>query len=174
MKNIFLKIIPAIVIGIVAMNISIMGIDKKVTLGDLVLKINNLNVYVDDDVKPIVESLGNNYEFEEAISCAYKGMDKSFSYDGIMISTIPIDNKDIICEIYVTNDKYETSRGIKVGLKKSDIEKTYGNDYTFEDSILTYWINDKGDPKSPKLYFALDENNIITGISIFSAKNSGR
>ncbi|MCL2321342.1 MAG: hypothetical protein FWC47_04460 [Oscillospiraceae bacterium] len=174
MKKNLLKIAIIIIIIILNTDILINGIEKKVTSGDLVLIINGLNVHVDDDAKEVLTSLGNDYTFEEAISCAYKGMDKSFSYDGIEISTLPIDDRDKICEVYVTSDKYETLRGIKVGLKKSDIEETYGKDYTFEDSVLTYWIDEKGDPKSPKLYFVLDENNIITAISIFSAKNSGR
>lgn len=150
------------------------GIDKKVVLSDLVLKINDLNVHVDDDVKPVITSLGDDYKFDEANSCAYIGMDKSFSYDGIIISTLPIDSTDVICEVYITSDKYETSRGIKIGHKKSDIEEIYGKNYTLEDGILTYWIGEENNPKSPKLYFALDDENMIIGISIFSAKNSGR
>ncbi len=47
-------------------------------------------------------------------------------------------------------------------------------DYTINDGVLTYWVGEKWNPKTPKLYFMLDEEDTITGISIFSAKNSGR
>jgi len=169
-----MKILSLILILIISACTITYGLDKKVLLSDLVLKINDLNVHVDDDVKPVIASLGDDYTFDEANSCAYKGMDKSFSYDGIIISTLPIDEKDVICEIYITSDKYETSRGIKIGHERSDIEETYGKNYTLEDGVLTYWIGEENDPKSPKLYFTLDDENVITGISIFSAKNSGR
>ena len=176
MKIIFMKTLPLIIIFIISTCIATYGldIDKKVLLSDLVLKINDLNVHIDDDVKLVIASLGDDYTFDEANSCAYKGMDKSFSYDGIIISTLPIDGKDVICEIFITSDKYETSRGVKIGQKKSYVENVYGENYTLEDGVLTYWIGEENNPKSPKLYFTLDDEDLITGISIFSAKNSGR
>lgn len=176
MKKTFMKFIALMIISIIGMSTTVLGmdIDKKVILSDLSMKINNLNVYIDDDVEPVIKSLGDDYTLNEANSCAYIGKDKAFSYDGIIISTLPIDGRDVICEVYITSEDYETSKGIRVGQNKSHIEEIYGKNYTLDDGVLTYWINEENNPKSPKLYFVLDDEDVITGISIFSAKNSGR
>lgn len=149
--------------------------ESGLVMDDLAVVVDGLTVKVDDDVTEVLELLGDGYEYYEAVSCAYDGMDKTYTYNGgeVIITTLPIDGKDVVCEFYMTTDAYATAAGVKVGQTKADIEAAYGTGYTYENGQLTYWLGTVDDPKTPRLSFTLDENEVITSISIYSAKNSG-
>lgn len=110
------------------------GYDEK---SDLCLTIDGVKYDIRTDSAPLLAALGENYEFSEQISCIYEGMDKSFTYDGLKISTVPVDGKDIIEMFTITSDKYKTERGITIGASLEDIVAAYGDRY-FDDGYITY------------------------------------
>jgi len=109
------------------------------------------------DAAPLLEALGDDFELYEAISCLFDGMDKSFDYGDVYITTYPIDGKDVIDEIILLGGAYPTAKGVKVGGSKADIEAAYGTGYELDGDILTYCVTSASD--SQRLYFQLDEDD---------------
>ncbi|MGI6562488.1 MAG: hypothetical protein ACOX3Q_08015 [Clostridia bacterium] len=136
---------------------------------DLEFTVNGKVFTLDSDAALLLEELGEPEEVQEAPSCLYEGMDKVYTYKGVEIYTYPYEGKDLIDEIFITDSAYETKRGIKVGDTKEDLIKAYGEDYVDEGGIYRYALK-KGDLDSPCIYFTID-NDIITGISLYSASN---
>lgn len=130
------------------------------------LSIQEQTVKGDVDVAGYLKAFGDSYEYSEAISCAYDGMDKIYSYPGFNIYTYPKEDKDFVLEVELTDDTYGTARGIKVGMTKADIVKAYGEGYFEEGSNLVYnTTDDKSDTAAPTLYFTLN-GDVITMVGI--------
>ncbi|HBN82426.1 MAG TPA: hypothetical protein DDZ89_01135 [Clostridiales bacterium] len=136
---------------------------------DLEFTVNNVVFRLDQDVAPLLETLGDEYETAEAPSCVYDGMDKTFMYDSVEIYTYPLNGKDLIDEIAFIDSTFETKRGISIGDTKEDLIKAYGEDYTDEGGVYRYAVK-KGDLDSPCIYFTMDQDKVV-GISLYSASN---
>ncbi len=69
------------------------------------------------DVAPILEALGDGYEYSENISCMFEdGMDKTYTYPDLTIYAYPVsDDQDMILMVEVTTDAVATARGVKLG-----------------------------------------------------------
>ena len=132
---------------------------------DMVFHLDGKAYEVKTDSTALLAALGDDRRAEEAISCLFDGMDKSFDYGDILISTYPIGGKDVIEEITIFSDKYPTAKGIKVGQSADEAVKAYGAGGILDGDILTYMLTDAGD--SPRLYFQINAENIITLISYF-------
>lgn len=110
-----------------------------------------VKIPVNVDAAPIVEALGEPSSYFEAESCAFKGLDKTYNYNSIVIETYPKDGKDYISAVTVMDDSVETPEGVYIGSTPEDVKKAYGSDYkevlssyqyTKEDSTLTFVIED--------------------------------
>lgn len=166
---------------------------KPISESVISLKIDG-NVYaINQKAAPLISTLGRNYHISKAQSCAYEGYDKVYTYvyrsnGSCEISTIPLlSGEDTICEIAVKNymnKDIESSKGVKLGDSRDDIEKAYGKFYTEEVVDATdnneaytrmiYWAGQPNKPGVAYLYFILNpESNKVTGMGIFSARNIG-
>ena len=169
---------------------------QPISVNLLQLEINGRRYGLDEDVSPLLRALGaKEYRLESSQSCAYDGLDKSYTYtylkDGkvgkCMISTVPIvGGEDNICEIYVRtviDAELETTEGIHLGSSRADVERAYGKYYT-EDLVvlseddsyvkMTYWAGTPHQPGQPYLYFFLTpDSGEVTGLGIYSGKNAG-
>lgn len=131
------------------------------TAEDLVLQLDGQPVKLAEDIAPLLQKLGDGYELEEAQSCLYAGMDKTFTYPGITILTYPMDGKDVIDEIDLTDATYKTPKGVSVGQTMDDIVAAYGSNYYDDGGIIIYTTADNpADVKSPRLYFTFAEGKI--------------
>lgn len=155
----------------------------------IALEIEGYHAAINTLSHPLIELLGDGYEYNEADSCAYYGMDRKYTYirdDGIIeISTIPLlAGNDTVCEIYVTCPGVTTSMGVGVGDSVNDIEAAYGTDFVCETiseygmddcyMLLTYWAGEKKSPITPQLSFTLDPDTLtVTAVCIYSARNFG-
>lgn len=139
---------------------------------DLVFALNGTQYLLKTDVAPLLKALGEDYELTEAISCVYKGNDKTFCYADIEIDTNPIDGKDVFYEIDITGGDFQTSKGIKIGSTLDEVKAAYGGGGVEADSSYTYYLSgNKEDLTSPQLYFALDESGKVTMISYYYPTN---
>src|SRR5690554_780670 len=43
---------------------------------------NNVSIYMNTDVVPVIDALGEELHYFEAESCAFKGLDKFYTYPG--------------------------------------------------------------------------------------------
>jgi len=139
---------------------------------DLAIIIKSKTVRLDQNISVIRDLLGAPKEFEEIESCAYTGMDKFFVYDGLEVSTLPI-NGDLICSIDIFKSIFKTDKNITVGSAIAQIEAAYGTDYTLENSVLIYWAGQKNNPKTAQLYFMLNRDNVVEAFGIYNGKSAG-
>jgi hypothetical protein len=126
---------------------------------DLCLDIGGTKYFLHTDVAEVIDDLGAEYEYSEAISCDYEGLDKSFLYDVAEFYTYPRETADMLMEIYTEDSQVETSKGLRVGAAKSDVFEQYGDDCEDTGYQLVYAL-DKG-----SLCFDL-ENDAVTAIYV--------
>lgn len=93
-----------------------------------------------DDVfdKATADKLGEPKEYFEAPSCAFKGLDKIYTYEHFTLYTYPKDETDYVYSIVLTDDTMSTPEGIKIGMDKQAMEAAYGTDYTVKESAYVY------------------------------------
>lgn len=80
------------------------------------------------DAGPVIEALGEPKSYTEEASCAFEGLDKTYYYGSIYISTYPLDGKDYIYTLWFADDTVTTAEGIRIGSTRSEVEKAYGAD----------------------------------------------
>ena len=93
---------------------------------DFVVVINGGELTFDMTMDSVFELLGTDYEYSEAISCAYDGMDKTFAYSDIEIYSWPDGDIDRVSEFLIFSDICTTARGITVGSTLDDVVAAYG------------------------------------------------
>ena len=133
---------------------------------DLSLTVDGVNVTAKTEMDQILADLGENYEYSEAISCAYEGMDKTFDYENLSLYTYPDGDSDRLMEIYCVGGNVTTSKGITFGATKAEIIAQYGKDYVEAGATLSYELPDKNADNLPaSLYFVL-EDDAVTAIAM--------
>lgn len=122
---------------------------------------NNVKIYMNTDVVPVVGNLGQASEYFESESCAFKGLDKFYFYSGFEISTYPMDGKDFISAVDLVDDTVSTPEGIYLGSTVEDMIAAYGEDYN--ESLGSYsYIKDDSN-----LQFITEDGEVI-GITYFA------
>lgn len=103
------------------------------------------------------DKFGEEEAYSEIASCAFEGLDKTYTYKDYEITTFPKDNKDYIYSIYLLNEEVGTSEGVKVSDNKDKMISVYGEEYTQMGNQYTYT---KG---KTNIEFIV-ENDVITSI----------
>ena len=83
-------------------------------------------VRVNADMADVLAALGDPISYFEAESCAFEGLDKTYTYAGFVVSTRPEGEKDLVNSILLTDDSVTTKEGIYVGSAKADVIAAYG------------------------------------------------
>lgn len=115
----------------------------------------DLNIFMNMDVAPVINNLGEALEYFEAESCAFKGLDKTYTYPGFEITTYPLNGMDNVSSIYFMDDSVSTPEGIYLGASVDEMIAAYGDDYTESSGAYTYTKDDS------KLQFITKDNEII-------------
>ena len=84
------------------------------------------------------DTYGETVNFSETQSCAFKGLDKTYTYEHYEITTYPKDDKDYIYSIYLLDPEIKTNEGIAIDDSKDQMLKVYGDKYTEDDGFYTY------------------------------------
>ena len=103
------------------------------------------------------EKYGKELKYSEVASCAFEGIDKTYTYDHYEVTTYPVDNADKVYVILFLDDEVATTEGIKITDSKDDMIKKYGNDYKQEGNLYTY-------KKDKTILNFIVENDVITSI----------
>lgn len=117
---------------------------------------NGVKIYMNTDVAPVVDALGEPMHYFEAESCAFKGLDKTYTYAGFEITTYPLDGKDYISSLYFMDDTVSTPEGISIGSTVDEMIAAYGDNYTEATGTYTY-VKDES-----KLQFIVMNDEIIS------------
>lgn len=159
------------VIIMLALMLLLAGCSGKTNSGfsedDLGLEIAGEKYYLREDSAPVIEALGDGYEYSEMVSCVYDGQDKTFAYPGLTVNTVPVEGRDIIEMFTLTDDTYATLRGVKVGMSRDQVIAAYGEEY-FDDGYINYTVtNDPTDIQAERIQFEMS-GDTVSVIYIYS------
>ncbi len=118
---------------------------------------NGVTVSVDGDMAPVLEGLGEPVNYFEAASCAFEGLDKTYTYGSFEIVTYPQGEKDCVSTIILKDDTVSTAENISIGSSRESVTNAYGTDYTEQGSMLVYH-------KEGMRLCILVENDTVTSI----------
>lgn len=105
------------------------------TTGDVTIKMN-------EEASGIIEKLGEASDYFEAESCAFKGLDKTYTYAGFKLYTYPTDEKDYVNDVEFMDDSVETAEGITIGSTVDEVKEAYGDDYEEKGQSMIYTKGD--------------------------------
>lgn len=108
---------------------------------------------------PLRSFLGEPDSYFEAASCAFDGLDKTFTYPGLEIITYPDedkDNVDYISSVRLLDSTVSTPEGITIGSTAAEVTAAYGGDYT---AFGTQYSYENGDAT---LNFLFDGDAVIS------------
>ena len=93
-----------------------------------VLKVGETEIAIGADMAPIAAALGEPTKYFEAPSCAFQGMDKAYTYGGVVIRTSPDEGgKDVVWSIELKDDLTSTTEGVSIGDSKDKVLSIYGS-----------------------------------------------
>ena len=116
---------------------------------DLVFSYNGVSVELDGDADAAVAALGEPKDKSSQLSCHGEGDDKTYTYDGFVLNTYPLEGKDRVLEIGVTSADIPTSKGIKVGDTAEAVTEAYGADFK---EVGMYHAYSSGEGKSLQFF----------------------
>ena len=101
---------------------------------------NGTAIYMNDEAKPLLDAWGEPQNYFESPSCAFQGIDRTYSYSGFDLYTYTDENdeNERVFTVVFMNDGVETKEGITLGNKLEDIISKYGDNSTKEGEKYTY------------------------------------
>ncbi len=99
---------------------------------------NGTEIAVDADAAPILAALGEWSAYVDSPSCAFVGLDKTYTYTGFEIQTYPAQEKDYVYMVILLDDTVQTKEGIAIGDSKDEVLTAYGTPSKQTDTALTY------------------------------------
>ena len=121
-----------------------------------VFEYNGVKIGMDMEAAPILAALGEADSYFEAPSCAFEGLDKTYSYGSFEIDTYEQDGKDYISTVFFCDDLIETPEGVCLFETKADMIKAYGEGFKEEFGMLVY------EKEGMKLKFILEGDEITS------------
>lgn len=84
-------------------------------------------IAVGGKMAPVAAALGEPTKYFEAPSCAFQGMDKTYTYGGVVIRTTPDEKgEDVIQSMELKDDMTSTAEGVCIGDTKEKVVSVYG------------------------------------------------
>lgn len=101
---------------------------------------------------------GTEQSYFESPSCAFAGIDKTYTFAGFVIDTTPSEDgkDDIIKAIRLTNDSVTTKENVYIGCTAEQVTKVYGESIGVSDACLRFV---KG---TVELQFIIKEGKVIS------------
>jgi len=136
MKKVFIAVMAALML--VGCGSSSSDETSQTTQEEFVFEANGTTVKMNEETSSILEGLGKEIEYYEAKSCAFDGMDKTYTYAGFQLITYPDGDKDRVNSVVLKDDTVSTKEGVCIGDTKAKVEEAYGTDYTEKNGAYTY------------------------------------
>lgn len=133
---------------------------------DFYLSINGAQYRTDMNIASVIADLGADYDYAEAKSCDYDGLDKTFIYEAAEFYTYPMPEGDLINEIYSASPLVSTSKGISVGATKEEVLDSYGGSCKDTNGQLTYTLPGSQENGSAGALCFDIQDDVVTAISV--------
>ena len=117
---------------------------------------DGVTVSVDEDMAQVLTDLGEAQSYFEAESCAFEGLDKTYTYPGFVITTRPGGENDYVNSIRLTDDSVSTVEGVYIGSSEADVKAAYGEDGGADQGMLSYTAG------GVSLNFILEDGAVIS------------
>lgn len=98
---------------------------------------------------PLLDFLGEPDSYFEAASCAFDGLDKTYTYAGVEIITYPDEERDYISSVRILDGSVSTPEGITIGSTQEDVAAAYGEDFQ---ELGTQYVYEDGDARLSILF----------------------
>ncbi|MCL2068527.1 MAG: hypothetical protein FWH00_01375 [Oscillospiraceae bacterium] len=135
------------------------------TEADLFLVTDGRQLRCAVNIEEVIAVFGGGYEYSEAVSCLYEGLDKSFIYDIAEFYTYPANGGDYVNEIYTSSPEVTASRGIRAGSTRDDVTAAYGQPAEDTGNLFIYELAVVIDShQSATLSFLFDGNDTVTAL----------
>lgn len=85
-------------------------------------------IRLNGDMEVILNALGEPKNYTEETSCAFEGLDKTYTYGSFVIQTYPKADKDYVYMFWFLDDLVQTPEGVKIGDTQAAVEAAYGAD----------------------------------------------
>lgn len=132
------------------------GTTEQKTEAVFTFKLNGVEVPMDAPSADLVEKLGA-YSYFEAPSCAFQGLDKTYTYGGFTLYTYEVDKVDHVLSVVLTDDSVTTPEGVMIGSSLADVKAAYGENFTVNGGAYVYTMG-----KSALSFIV--ENDAVTSI----------
>ncbi len=99
---------------------------------------DNFKIKIDMDMSEVLTALGEPLKYFEATSCAFEGLDKTYTYAGFIVTTRPEGEKDFVNSILLTDDSVTTPEGSYIGSSPDSIKSVYGAPSEETETLLAY------------------------------------
>ena len=123
------------------------GTDAASSSDAYVFTYNGIDIPMNAPADDIIAALGDGYQYFEAPSCAYEGMDKVYTYGSVVVRSYTRDGVDYIAAVELKDDTVSTPEGIRIGSTDEEVTAAYGTErsegvagyeYTMGDSYLSF------------------------------------
>ena len=128
---------------------------------DVVFTYNGVSVELNGDAAAAKTALGEPLEEKSQLSCHGQGDDKTYTYNGFVLNTYPLDGQDRVLEIVINTAGIPTSKGVQVGDPVSSVTAAYGDGYR---EVGMYYAYEAGDGKSLQFFI---QNDTVQEISYY-------
>lgn len=115
---------------------------------------NGVTIEIDAEAAPIIEALGEADSYFESPSCAFEGIDKTYTYGSIEIDTYPTDDKDYISAVIFKDDSVTTTEGVCIGDSLDKVKEVYGEGGEGAGGMVVY------EKDGMKLNFIIQDNAV--------------
>lgn len=156
------KIVPLLLAVLILLSCAACGAEKagSFSAGDICLTVNGKTVTVDLSVSELLAALGDGYEYAEAVSCVYEGMDKTYTYPDAVVYTYPDGDTERLMELSCSGGDVKTSRGITIGSSRADVIAAYGEPTSEFGITMSYELAADGDMLPASLYFLIRSDTV--------------
>ena len=132
---------------------------------EYVFSYNGISIPMKAEAAPIVSQLGEPLNYIESESCAFKGLDKIYTYASFELCTYPVDGVDYVLSVRFTNDTVSTAEGISIGSSLDSLNTVYSSSVAVGETGFTLTGGDSS------LAFILDgSTGAVTSVK-YSANN---
>lgn len=130
--------------------------ETETTVKGYVFETDGITIAIDMDMAEVVEALGEPASYFEAASCAFEGLDKTYTYGSYQITTYPQDEKDYISSILFKDDMVTTKEGVSLFMSEQDMIDAYGEDSTEINGATVY------EKDGMRLAFIVENGEIVS------------
>jgi len=96
-----------------------------------------------DDMKSVLQGLGDPISTYESPSCIFDGNDLVYTYDGFEVNAAMIDGLETCVALFVTDDSIQTPEGISIGSSLADVLGAFGEPDEEETGQYTWFEDDR-------------------------------